>query len=76
MVQVHRDAAIELTILLVHEDGKRSIVAVFLLLENVLKVTMTPDERFSLIRKLTANPPGSVVNNSSVGKPETTSRTS
>ena len=33
MVQVHRDAPIEFTILLEHEDSKRSIVAVFLLLE-------------------------------------------
>ena len=33
MIQVHRNAPVELTILLVHEDSKRSIVTVFLLLE-------------------------------------------
>ena len=36
MIQVHRNAPVELTILLEHEDGKRSIVAVFLLLEIYL----------------------------------------
>ena len=34
MIQIHRYAPIELNILLIHEDGKRSIVAVFLLLER------------------------------------------
>ena len=33
VVKIHRYTSIELTILLEHEDGKRSIVAVFLLLE-------------------------------------------
>lgn len=36
VIQVHRDAPEELTILLEHEDSKRSIVAVFLLLEIYL----------------------------------------
>ena len=35
-IQVHRDAPIEFTILLEHEDGKCSVVAVFLLLEKYL----------------------------------------
>ena len=36
-IQVHRDAPVELTILLEHEDGKRPIVAVFLFSEEDLQ---------------------------------------